>query len=453
MNIVIIGAGDVGSHLASFLSREPNVNVTIVDVDGKRLQELGDRHDIATVCGSGTLEATLERAGARNAEYLMAATDVDEINLLACMAAERMGVSQRIARIRSDALSEEVKRLGQATLTVNPARAASKAILDLLLHSTAKDYQEFLGGQLRLLSLDVTPGGPLDGRSLIKLAQKYDHLRFRIVARVSEGQTHIPTGSDILHGGDTVTFAVRSRESVEVFRMANVIDERSRHVMILGASPVAITVASNLERLGGYNVKLFRMNSDRGISEFDLAERLPRTAVFSTKGKEIDAMAQEALGDMDVLLSLAVDEEKNIITGLVAKHLGVKRTITLVQNTEYMPIIKTIGLDVGINTRLIAAQEMLKFVRLGQLHDQAILHGAGALAAIFGVSMDSTYAGLKVSELDLPQDTILAGIQRSGESFVPLGPDTIEGGDQVLVVGKQERLGELEARFSEKRSS
>ncbi len=453
MNVVIIGAGDVGAHLARFLSSEEKVNVTVVDVDGKRLHELGEKLDIATVTGSGTLESVLLKAGAPEADYLMAATNVDEINLLACMAAERMGVSQRIARIRSDELTQEVKRLGQATLTVNPDRAAAKAVLDLLLHSTAKDYQEFLGGQLRLLSLDVEKGGPLDGRSLIKLAQKFDHLKFRIVARVSGGVTSIPGGSDILHAGDTVTFAVRSRESVEVFRMADVIDQRSRNVMILGATAVGMTVASNLERLGGSNVKLFRTPRDTNLADFDLAERLPRTAVFSPKGKEIDAMAQESLGDMDVLLSLSPDEEKNIITGLVAKHLGVKRTITLVQNTDYMPIIKTIGLDVGINSRLIAAQEMLKFVKLGQLQQQSMLHGTGTLATIFRVGMDSPMHGKKVFELNLPEDTILAGVQRKGEAFVPAGPDEIRGGDQVLVVGREGQLAALEQCFSETRES
>jgi len=360
MKVILVGAGDVGSHLAQLLSRERTLDVTVVDLDAARLHELGDRCDIGTVQGSGTLQSVLERAGARGAEILIAATNVDEVNLLSCMAAERVGVASRIARIRSDELGEEMKQLGQALWTVNPDRAAARAIVDLLLHSAAKDFGEFMGGQIRLVSLDVHKGGPLAGRTLVKLAQKYDKLRFRIVARVRGGQTTIPGGEDLLEAGDTVTFAVQRQDAVEVFRLTGVTDQRSHDVMILGSSPVAVAVADDLETLGGVDVKLFTTAYDGWISDFELAERLPRTSIFAAGGKEIDAMAQQALGDMDVLLALSSDEEKNIISSLVAKHLGVKRTITMIQKTEYMPIIKTIGLDIGINTRLIAAQEMLE---------------------------------------------------------------------------------------------
>lgn len=449
MKIILVGAGDVGTHLAQLLSRERSIDVIVVDQDAQRLQELGDRLDIATVHGSGTLHSVLEKAGAKGADILIAATNIDEVNLLSCMAAERLGVASRIARIRSDELGEEMKQHGQAMWTVNPDRAAARAIVDLLLHSAAKDYSEFMGGQIRLVSLDVDKGGPLAGRSLIKVAQKFDRLRFRIVARVRGAVTAIPGGDDLLEAGDTVTFAVQAADAVEVFRMTGMADERSRDVMILGASPVAVAVADDLEKLGGVDVKLFTTAYDSWIGDFELAERLPRTTIFSAGNKEIDAMAQQALGDMDVLLALSGDEEKNIISSLVAKHLGVKRTITMIQKSEYMPIIKTIGLDIGINTRLIAAQEMLKFVKRGRLTEQALLAGTGALVATFQVAGHSGLDGRSVAKLDLPGPAILAGLQRGGRAIVPTGVDEIQGGDQLLVVTLEEQLPVLERFFSQ----
>lgn len=449
MKVILVGAGDVGSHLAQLLSREQTVDVIVVDQDAQNLQDLGDRHDIATVHGSGTLQSVLEKAGAKGADILIAATNIDEVNLLSCMAAERLGVASRIARIRSDELGEEMKMLGQAMWTVNPDRAAARAIVDLLLHSAAKDYAEFMGGQIRLVSLDVQKGGPLAGRSLVKIAQKFDRLSFRIVARARGGQTSIPGGGDLLEAGDTVTFAVQAGDAVQVFRMTGQADERSRDVMILGASPVAVAVADDLEKLGGVDVKLFSTAFDRWISDFELAERLPRTSIFSAGKKEIDAMAQQSLGDMDVLLALSGDEEKNIITSLVAKHLGVKRTITMIQKAEYMPIIKTIGLDIGINTRLIAAQEMLKFVKRGRLTEQALLTGTGAQVATFLVPGKSGLDGCPVSKLAMPGPAILAGLQRNGRAHVPTGVDEIQGGDQLLVVTLDEQLPVLERFFSQ----
>ncbi|MFA7331726.1 MAG: Trk system potassium transporter TrkA [Candidatus Delongbacteria bacterium] len=447
MRIIIVGAGDVGGFLARVLSRETQVDITVVDQNGERLQELADSLDIAVVQGSGTLQHTLEKAGARGADYVVAATNIDEINLLACMAAERLGVSNRIARIRSDELAEEIKRLGQATLTVNPEKAAGKAILDLLLHASVRDYSEFLGGQVRMISLPVEAGGPLDGRSLLKLAQKFDRVSFRIVARVSGGVTSIPGGEDVLRAGDTATFAVRARDTVEIFRMTGIHDVASRHVMILGSTRIAVAVAEDLQKLGSMNVKLFTTGTDNWISDYDLAERLPRIDIFAADGKEIDTMAQHALGDMDVMLSLTGDEENNIITCLVAKHLGVKRTITLVRRADYMPIVKTIGLDVGINERLIAAQEILRYIRVGQLQQRQTLPGTGALVATFRVDPAGPLAGRAVAQLRFPEHCLLAGVQRRGAAFVPQGKDVLEGGDQVIVVTLEERLNVLEAFF------
>ena len=446
MKIVIIGAGAVGSYLAQFLARKDN-EITVLDVNGERLKELAERHDLGVLQGSGTVQQQLEAAGVPEADYFLAATNIDEINILSCLMAGNLGARQRVARVRDDQLAGEARRLKLADSTVNPDRACARGIMDLLLHSGAKDYSEIVNGRIRMISLDVEKGGPLAGRSLIKLAQKFDRLDFRIVARVSEGLTSIPQGGDILEVGDTVTFAVRSSDTLKVFRMTGTLDARCRDVMILGSSTVAVMVAEGLQELGGMNVKLFTMPSENVNGNYDIAERLSRTTIYDAGRKEIDAMAQEALGDMDALLSLSEDEEKNIITGLVAKHLGVKRTITLIKQTEYMPIVKTIGLDVGINKRIIAAQEILRYVHRGQLMAQTVLPGTGALVATFSLPASSPLAGRRLAEVVLPDSTLVAGVLQKGQALVPDGETRLEGGDELTVVTLEEQLPELEKYF------
>ncbi len=446
MKIVVVGAGDVGSYLAQFLAREAN-ELTVVDTNHQRLGDLAEELDIATVHGSGTIESTLRQAGAKGADYLIAATDIDEINVLVCHVAGLLGVKHRIARIRSDEMVVEARRLEMADLVINPDKAAVRAIVDLLAHAGTRDYSEFAGGRIRMITVDVERKGPLHGLNLKQLADRYKELDFRVVCLVREGLPTIPGGDDKLEIGDLVTFAVRSADTIDFFKILGIIDEACRNVMLLGATPMAVNVAAALEQVPGMNVKLFAVPGENRLDNHELAELLPHTTVFDTEGKEIDAMAQEALGDMDALIALSEDEEKNIISCLLAKHLGVKRTITAIQKAEYMPIIKTIGLDVGINKRILAAQEILKFIRRGGLQEQVILPGSGALVATFNVRAGSPLVGKELRKLKLPKPGIFAGFQRRGHMIIPTGLDRFEEGDEATVVTLEEHLPALKKLF------
>jgi trk system potassium uptake protein len=449
MKIIVVGAGSVGTHLARVLSREDH-NVVIIDPNASRLNRLAEQLDLGIVVGSGVLRAVLEQAGAKDADYIIAASSLDEVNLLCCMVAKEVGVPHRIARIRNSDLAYEIKSYHPEILTVSPELATAREVVDLAVHAGARDYLEMLGGQIRLISLDVEQGGPLAGRSLVKLSQSLKDLTFRIVALVRDGITLIPSAKEIFEPGDTVTFALRSRDTLNLFKLTGHGSERYKRVMILGSSIEAQKVAEDMAKIPGTIVKLFPVKSDDHGSSTEIAEVLPDVHIYDAgvDEKHIDAMAREALGEMDVLLALSNDEEKNIITSLLAKHLGVKLTVTMIQDTAYMPLVKTIGLDVGVNTRLIAAQEMLKSVQLGHMTGQQVLGSCGAQLLVFRLDADTPLAGCTLPDLQLPSQTILAGIMRRGHAFVPTGEDRIEARDELLLVTLESQIKELEHFFS-----
>lgn len=446
MKIVIIGAGDVGSYLAQYLCRDRN-ELILIDTNLERLDALSERLDLATYQGSATSLSLLQEADVAGADYFIAATSIDEINALSCNVAAKLGVRNRIARIRNDEFAREVLTMQLADLCVNPEKESARAITELVMHSGLKDWQELAGGRIRMVSLDVGKGSVFAGATLAQAARKLSHLKFRVAAVLRAGTSTIPSGNATLEKGDTITLVVPAEHTVELIQASGVHDRASHNVMILGSTPIAVLVANALRPVKGINIKLFTLKGEGERSGFQLADELKGVMVFETDGKEIDAMAQEALGDMDTFLSLTNEEEKNIITSLVAKHLGVARTITMIQKAEYMPIVKTIGLDIGINKRIITAQEILKHVRRGQLRTQVQLPGAGVNVLSFEISRSNRIAGHVVSKLSLPPDCVLAAVQRGDQAFVPDGDSRVETGDLVTVVTLDERQTEVERFF------
>ncbi len=448
MKIVIIGGGDVGGYLAQYLCRDEN-ELILVDIDRERLEALSERLDLAAHEGSATSLSVLQGANVKGADYFIAATSIDEINALSCSVAAKLEVKKRIARIRNDEFAREVLEMGLADVCVNPERESSRAIVELVMHSGLKDFQRIAGGRIRLISLTVQKGSVFDGANLASSAKKLSHISFRVVAVLRDGISSIPAGNAETREGDTVTFAVSGSQTVELIRASGVHDGSSHDVMILGTTPIALQAAQSLSEIKGLNIKIFQTPGEHERPAQQVAEELGRgVMVLESGGKEIDAMAQESLGDMDTFLALTEEEEKNIITSLVAKHLGVKRTMTMIQKAEYMPIVKTIGLDIGINKRIITAQEILKHVKRGRMRQQVQLPGAGVNVIVFDLGKKSRHAGKTVSHLSLPKDCVLAAIQREDGAFVPIGDSRLEAGDLVTVVTLDERQQEVEKCFA-----
>ncbi|MDI6767687.1 MAG: Trk system potassium transporter TrkA, partial [Bacteroidota bacterium] len=376
MKIIIVGAGEVGFHLAKILSQEHH-DIVVIDNDEERVQRVNENLDVIALEGSGISPKLIAQAGAENADLLVGVSPYDEINMLACQIASKMGTKRTIARIsNSEFNSPDVlvkpEHLG-INLSIFPELITADEIERLVKRATATDVLEFGEGRIQIIGLRLNINSPIINKMLRDIGTESGELIFRIVAIRRGARTIMPTGNDVIKKNDQV-FAVCKTEYVQdLLRLAGKEGERVENVMILGGGKIGSKVAELLEE--EYSVKIIESKKDRTL---ELAEQLIKALVIHGEGSDIDLLAKEGIMDMDVFIAVSEDEETNIISCLMAKHLGVPKTIALVENSDYVALAGTIGLDVAVNKKLSAAQIILKFIRKGEILSVATLHGVDA---------------------------------------------------------------------------
>lgn len=433
MKIIIIGAGEVGSHLASELARE-NHDVVVIDSDPERLGRIGQSLDVLALEGNGTHQALLQQAGIASADMLVAVTNSDESNILACMIAREFSVKTKIARVREHELSGSDSVLAPEKigidLMIHPELEAAREIIRLIRHPLATDVLEFFDGRLEILGLKLTKKSPAVGKTLIELGQRFTDLDYRMVAISRGGQTLIPKGDLRVEEDDLVYVIVRREAASEVFNLATAEIPVSRNLMILGASRVGLLVAQRVQKDLRINVKL--VDSDPHKAE-QVAGRLEDTLVVEADGRDIDAMAAEGLIDMDTFLACTDDDETNIVTSLVARHLGVKRTITLVEKKFYLPIIRAIGLEIAVNKHILTSNAILKYIRHGKVLSFSQVRGIEAETIVYSVGEKARITKKPLEKLHFPDDSMIGALRRGDDVLIPTGKTHVEAGDEALV--------------------
>lgn len=441
-----MGAGDVGFHLARILAREGH-DITVVDRDPERVARVHEHLDVMAVEGSGTRTELIGKLGARNADLLIAVTSNDEVNILSCMIAGKLGTHRRIARVSDyELLSDESPLSPQdfnIDLTVYPEGIAANEIVRLIKRSTATDVLEFADGKIQIIGLRLDPSSPLINRKLSDVVKDYDTLVFRIVAISRAGRTIIPTGDEVFRKNDQV-FSVSKTEYVhEMLRIAGKEGEQLKTVMILGGGKIGRHVAELLQE--DSRVKLIESKKD--VSQ-ELAGKLEKTMVIQGEASDIDLLATEGIHETDAYIAVTGDEETNIISCLMAKHLGVKKTIALVENLEYLPLAGTIGLDVAVNKKLSAAHVILKFVRKGEVVSVATLHGVDAEVIELIAQKGSAITRKPLKDIGFHHEAIVGCIIRDGDVIIPVGASRINEGDRVVVFTLPQAIPKVEKLFS-----
>ena len=448
MKIVIIGAGAVGLHLAKTLSWEGH-DIIIVDHHQEVVDRAGGSMDVMAIRGSGTSISTLIKAGVETADLLIAVTSVDEVNIVASMLAEQMGVRTRIARVRNQEYSKPdtpvpLKKLG-ITQIIHPELEAARAVGRLIRYPHTIDVVECADGKMTLVCLRIEPESEVIGTSLMDLTPRYPDIPLRVVAVVHEGKTTIPTGESRIMAGDTVYVIVHIDNVDRVFQLAGKPEVTSHDVMILGGGMIGRMVAEELEKEKDYNIKI--IESEEAKSQM-ASQRLVNTMVVrSSEGIDIDVMAIEGLSEMGVFAALTDDDENNIVTSLFARHLGVERTITLITKPEYMPITRAIGLDAAINERLLTSDAILKYLRGGRILAVSSLRGIDAEIIEFEVTYSSKVINKKLRDVRFPEGSIVGAILHDGEVSVAVGESMIQTGDQVVVFCQEKAIPKLEKLF------
>ena len=450
MNILIIGAGDIGFQLAKRLSQEKH-DITMIEADPQKVKRASEQLDAIVLGGNGASYRMLQTANLDKMEIVAAMTDSDEANLMACRLAKRSGVQTTIARVRHPQFTQQDFILSSqdlgTDLILHPEKETADAIVHLIRKSVATYAVEFEGGRMELLGLRLTQDSPYLNTPLRLLGEQFDSLHLRIVAINRNYDTVIPRGHDALAPGDQIFVVCAHDNSSKVIELAGKKPSHLKNVMILGGGLIGQFIASSLEREA--NVKI--IESNRNTAHI-LADILPHALIIHGDGTDFDLLEAEGLADMDAFVAVTGQDENNIITTLLAQHSNVSRSIALVNNAAYLSIVGKIGMDAVVSKQSITVSAVQRYIRQQQVASIAGLPGIDAqvIEYIAGEGCKITHKELK--DVRFPRNAIVGAILRQDELIIPHGDTQIRPGDKVLVFALPQALTELEKLFDQERS-
>jgi len=445
LRILIVGAGDIGFQLSKRLFRE-RTDVTLVEANPARAQRAREQLDAIVVEGHGCSARALGEAGVAHADLLAAMTDNDEVNILACQLAKRHGVRTTVARIRNPEFMlpdypVPFKDLGVDHF-IHPEKETADSIVRLIRQAQATDVVEFENGRIVLVGVRLEDGSPLLRKPLHQLAAEFGDPPLRIVAVNRAQHTMIPSGDDEMIRGDQV-FAICKPDYVSTFiTLTGKADIRIEDVLILGGGLVGQFVAHELSKTA--NVKLVESNVEKSR---EIANILPDTLIIHGDGTDIDLMAVEGLQDMDAFIAVTGDDETNIISTLLARHLKVKRTIALVNKVEYLPITPGIGMDAVVSKQLLTVNAVHRFIEEQEVAAIASVPGVNASIIEYIVDPTDKITKKQLKDIHFPGDAIVGAVMRGDEYIIPMGHTRIQAGDRVVVFTLSSALGEVEKLF------
>jgi len=451
MNILILGAGEVGFHIASRLAAEGN-NVSVIDNDAERLQRVADSMDVKTVFGHAAHPSVLEQAGAADAELLIAATTNDEINMLACQVAHSLfKVTTKMARIREPDYINAIGLFGPDDLPINmvisPEKEAANSIIKRFQITSAVDAQEFADGKVQLLGIHIPPKAELAGIVLKELHEVMGALAVYIVAHERNRHWAIPKSNTVLLAGDSVYIAVATKDVETLLDKVGceTCKERKngRKVMIVGGGNVGYLVAQKLEELDA-DITLFECNPTRADW---LAENLHHTHIIKGDALDRKLLEEEGLENVDDFLALTNDDETNILGSMIAKKYKVPHIVTLINRDIYNELSHEIGLEVTVSPRLTTSSTILRHIRKGRIFGLSSL-GDGSLEVLEAEALKtSKILNTQLRDLKLPKNTVIGAVIRQDKVIIPNGHTIIEANDHVLLVSQGNNLKEVEKLF------
>lgn len=444
MRIIIVGAGEVGFHIAQRLAFE-NKEVVVIDKRAEALKRFSDLLDVQIIKGSGSSPSVLEESGIRGADTFLAVTDSDETNLVACLFANAIepGIV-KLARIRDEDYTRHWPELVQRSLNIhtviNPEVEVVKTIEKSLSVPDAEHVSDFAEGKIKLIGLRVGTTSPVVGERLQDLRQKTGELRFIIAAIFRNERLIVPIGKDRIKSGDLVYFVCGTDELNKVLKIFGSRAEPIRHILIVGGGNIGLRLALELEAKQ-YHIRLIEKERDR--CEY-LAERLHQTIVLHGDGTDQELLEEENIREIDVAISLTGNEEANVLSSLLARSLGAKRTMTRINKFHYIPIIGAIGLGQIVSPRLSAINSIVLHVRQGKVLSAVSLKGEEA-EVLEAVALETSGIVEKpLKDLHFPRGAIVLAILREEKSIIPNGESIVHPGDRVIVLSTRKNIARVE---------
>jgi len=437
MKIIILGAGQVGTSVAENLVNEAN-DITIVDVDQQRLNDLQNRLDLRSVVGNCAHPSVLERAGAEDADLILAVTDSDEVNMTTCQIAYTLfRTPTKIARIRSIDYLRRPEIFSQEAIPVDviisPEQIVTDYVRRLIEFPTALQVLDFAGGLVQLVAIKAFYGGPLVGHELKDLREHLPNIDTRVAAIYRQDRGIIPKGDTVIEADDEVFF-IAARENLRaVMSELRRLDNPVKRVMLVGGGNIGRRLAKTLEQ-SKYSVKLIDHNPERTQA---VAEELHNTIVLTGDAADEDLLIQEGIEDTDVFCSLTNDDEANILSAMLAKRLGAKKVMSLINRGAYVDLTQNVGnIDIAISPQQATIGSLLAHVRRG---DVVAVHSLrkGAAEAIEAVAhgdkATSKVVGRAIEDIDLPHGSTIGAVVRGNEVIVAHHDTVIEANDHLII--------------------
>jgi trk system potassium uptake protein TrkA len=435
LRITIIGAGEIGFELASILSSEKH-DVIVLDRDKESLSKVSESLDVLPVEGNATSVKDLVKAQVGDADILISVTSIDEVNMISGMIGKRLGAKMVIARIRSDELTDKNSPLSPSDLgidvMIHPELSAAQEIAQLLKRSSASDVINLAGGKMQLIGIRLEKNSPLIKQSLNEYSANYPGLTFRVVAIGRRGRTIIPDGSVTIQSYDQIFILAATSDINSIIKTTGKKETVLNSIMIAGGSEIGEMLARILcdDKSKNWSIKLIEPNYDKAE---ELAIEMKDVMVLHGNPTDPDLLVTEGINEMDAFIAVTDDEESNIISCLMAKHLEVKKTVSLVSKANFIPMAQTIGLDAIINKKASASNEIHRFVRKGNVVSVAELRGIKAEVIELEANEGSDITKKPIKKLKLPTGCLVGAKLCDEKIEIATGETQINAKDRVIV--------------------
>lgn len=451
MNIVIVGDGKVGATLVEHLSQEGH-DIVVIDRDSKIVEQMVNSYDVMGICGNGASYDVQMEAGVSSARLFIAATSSDELNILCCLIAKKVGAHHTIARVRNPDYLKQLPFIKEElglSMIVNPEYDAANEIAKVLRFPNAINIETFSRGNVDLAELKINDGNPLCDMALTDIFSAFK-TKILVCAVQRKADVFIPRGDFVLKSGDKIHITAPRGELVRFMKKLGIYKHRTKDIMIIGGGKMGYYLARQLSESGGYNVKIIEIDRDRCDK---LCTLLPDVNIINGDGTDRGILYEQGIESQDAFVALTTIDEENIISSMYASSLGISKTVAKVNRVSYQ-VLESIGMDSAFSSKAIAANRIIGYVRAlensGESSVQTLykLVGGQVEALEFKITADFKNIGIPLKELDINNDTLIASIIRDNHVIFPDGNDSIEMGDSVIIVSKSKQFRSINQIFN-----
>jgi len=444
MKTIIIGAGKVGFSIAQLLSTEGH-DVVIIDHEEERLEVIDQILDVQVLQGNGSSCTVLESAGIKKADMLVAVTEMDELNMIACLLAKQYGVKTTVARVRNPEYTETPHFSPEALLgidlIINPERVTALEIAQLIKNPVVTNVEYYANGRVEMVELIIGKDWPIAGTQLKSL----DTSKYVIVAIMRNHRMLVPTGDNTIQAGDHIFVMSNTLDMPEVIRSLGVLKRKIENVTVLGAGRTGYYLAKTIEEQKiPVNIKIIEKNTKRAR---EVSEKLNNSLVINGDGSDLELLQAENTGQSDLFVAVTDDDKLNLLSALIAKNLGVKKTIAKIKRTDIMPLMEQIGIDVVLSPRILTAGAVLKYIRRGDIVSVKVLGEESAEMIELVAQPGAVAVDKKLYKVKFPSGSLVGAIVRGDEVIIPSGDNVIRAHDHLMIFSMPKSIHKVEKLF------